>query len=715
VAQTSEEINPSDNANDDSSDEALHREAIERFSQCVQAESANRQLAKDDIEFVLGDQWPQDIKNERREDGRPCLVINRMAQVVNQITNDQRQNKPSIKVSPVDDKADIQTAKVRQGLIRHIEYDSNADIAYANAFEFAVMGGFGYLRVITEYCDPTSFKQEAKIVQIKNPFSAYLDPLSKLPDGSDAEFGFVFDDLSKKQYDLTYPKSKLAGQDGLLSIGDQAPVWLPGGSVRIAEYFYKKYVPDTLLLLSTGEEVLKSKVDEIGLPDGVTIEDQRETKIPKIAWIKLNGAEILEKTTFPGKYIPIIPCYGKDIYIDGKRILKGITRDAKDPARMYNFMASAEAEAIALAPKAPFIADPKQIEGFENIWKTANRKNNSYLPYNMIVGNQVVPPPQRASSDISTQAITNARMLASDDLKASTGVFDAALGNQSNETSGVAIQRRTAQSNTSNFHFIDNLNKSIRHTGRILNDIIPYVYDTEQTARILGDEGDERVVHLNRPFEENGKQVMYDMSVGKYDVTIDTGPSFQTKRQEAVSSMLEMARAAPQIMQAAPDIIAKNMDWPGAQEIAERLKKTLPPGLADDKNSKDIPPQIQAQMQQMSQMVEALTKQLNQLNQEKEQKLVELQSKERIEFKKLEVELEIERAKLSAKDSLAVLTAEIGRIQQHIDLLPQIPANENPQPSQNFESANGAMGAVPQTQPQPTGGPSPGQILGDNP
>lgn len=720
IEAISDEREDADDETEEHSDEELHQQAIEHFNLCVQAESETRRLSKEDIEFVLGDQWPIDIRNERREDGRPCLTINRTAQVVNQITNDQRQNKPSIKVSPVDDQADIETAKVRQGLIRHIEYDSNADIAYSNAFEFAVMGGFGFWRVITQYADPTSSKQEVKIDQVKNPFSAYLDPSHKKPDGSDAEFGFIFDDISKESFERQYPESDLVIR-GFESIGDQAPMWLPSGSVRIAEYFYKKYTADSVLVLSTGEEILRSKLSGMPLPMGISIVSERKTKIPSIGWLKLNGKEILEKGEFPGRYIPIIPAYGKEFFLDGKRILKGITRDAKDPARMYNFMASAEAEAIALAPKAPFIVAEGQIEGYENVWKLANRKNNAYLPYKPTsVNGSPVPPPQRNSFEPAVQAITNSRMISGDDIKATTGVYDASLGAQSNETSGVAIQRRNNQAQTSNFHFIDNLNKSIRHTGRIINDIIPVVYDTPQTARILGDEGDERVVHINRPFQDNGKEAIYDMSVGKYDVTIDTGPSFQTKRQEAVASMLDMARAAPQIMQAAPDIIAKNMDWPGSQEIADRLKKTLPPGLADDNKNKEIPPQVQAQMQQMGQMVEQLTKQLNQVMQEKEQKLVELQSKERIEFKKLEVELEIARAKLETQGSLAILDAEVNRIQNHINQIPEIAASmsapQQMQPTpQSSEPNAGAMGVLQPAQPQPTGGFSPGQTLGDNP
>lgn len=701
------------NKSDESSDDKILETAHSRFKIAEEYWNPIYQKAKEDIEFAQGDQWPSQVKAERERDGRPCLVVNKISQHVNQITNDQRQTRPAIKVSPVDDSADIETAKIRQGLIRHIEYDSNADTAYATGFEFAATGGFGSWRIITQYSSPSSFKLEAKIKQIKNPFSVYIDPFAKEPDGSDAEYGFVFEDLSEDQYKAAYKGSDLAKGDNFSTFGKEKPSWMPSGSARVAEYFYKEHTDDTLLLLSDGTEVLKSELEEIGLlPEGITITKDRKTTITKICWVKINGNEVLEKTIFPGSYIPLVPVFGKDIEIDGERTIKGIVRDAKDSSRMNNYYTSAETEAIALVPRAPFIIAEGQIEGYESIWDSANRRNYSYLPYKPTALNgAMVGAPQRNSIDTSTAAITQARMLASDDIKAVTGIHDAALGARSNETSGVAIQRRSAQASTANFHFIDNLNRSIRHTGRILNEIIPTVYDAAQTVRIIGEEGEERIVRINEEFEENGKRVNYSMDVGKFDVTVDAGPSFQTKRQEAVASMMEFIKGAPQLAPNVMDLLVKNMDWPGASEIAERLKKMLPPNLQDQKEQPQVDPQVQQQMQAAQQMVEQLTGKLNELQQEKETKLIELESKERIEFKKLEVQLEIERAKLDAKDALALLSAEIDQINNRMSLL----STDQPYEieDENFESGmdggESAMSAPEQM--NPTGGALPGQPM----
>lgn len=693
------------------------KEAHKRMQLAAEAEADNRRAALEDQEFRAGKQWPDNIMADRNSDGRPCLVINRIPQFIQQITNDQRQNRPSIKVYPVDGKGDVETAKIIQGLVRHIEYDSNADVAYDTAFDSAATGGFGYIRVLTDFVDPLSFDQDILIKRVRNPMSVYFDPYSQEPDGSDANWGFIVDDLSEEEYKLKYPKSKLASMDDWESIGNQEPSWFPDSNARIAEYFYREVEEKEIALLQTGETVLAKDADP------AMVIRTRMTMVPMIKWCKINGVEILEETEWLGKWIPIIPVYGNDMYVNGRRILEGIVRNAKDSQRMYNYWASAETEAIALAPRTPFIAAEGQIEGYEKDWKSANRKNQSVLLYRPVsLAGTPVPPPTRNVFEPAVQAITGARMLASEDLKATTGIYDAALGARSNETSGVAIQRRNQQAQTSNFHFIDNLTRSLRHVGRILVDLIPHVYDTARTARIIGDDGEQEIVQLNTPFVKNGKSFLYDLSVGEYDVIVDVGPSYATKRQEAVQSMLDMSKAYPPIAQFAGDLMIKNMDWPGAQEIAERIKKMLPPQLQDQKEGQPpIPPEVQQQMQQMSQMVEQLTQQLQKAQDERDQKTLELESKERIEFAKLETQATIELARLQSKEAVTLLQTEVKtatqRLQQQInelDARQQLLGIDQPvqtEEDQFQQSLDPGMGAAQPMGQDPTGGVPPGSDM----
>lgn len=657
--------------------------AKKRFEYAEEQEQDIRKIAKEDLEFAAGEQWDPRVKRQRDDDGRPTLTINRIPQFVRQIINDIRQNKPSIKVSPVDDKADVETGKILQGIIRHIEYSSNADSAYDRGADSAIRCGFGFIRIITEYDGPVSFDQIIKIKSVRNRFSCYLDPDYQEPDGSDANYAFAFEELTHEEFKRQYPKAELCKSvDWVDHVNDEN--WADKEKVRVAEYFTKEFEDKTIYLLSDKsvafEEEIQAKLEEAALqgqPLGLVVDEAtgepmtRKTQVPVIKWYKLNGVEILEETTWPGQYIPIIPVLGEELDINGKRILEGVVRHAKDAQRMYNYQASNEAEAIALAPKAPYLGTVEQFEGHEEQWAEANRKNFAYLPFNNVEGQGA---PQRQAFEPAIQAINQARMMAAEDLKATTGIYDAALGNKSNENSGVAIQRRAMQAQTSNFHFVDNLSKSIRHVGRILVDLIPKIYDTDRAIRILGEDGNEEIVRINEVFERKGKPTVFDLSRGKYDVTVNTGPSFETKRQEAVQAMLEFTKAQPQSAALIGDLLVKNMDWPGSADIAERLKKVIQmqnPGIiedAKDGQKEQVPQAAQAQMQQMNQMIEQLTQQLDEKSEMVRTKSIEIESRERIAMKELEVKAEIEMAKLGSVEAIEMLRQDVAQIQRRVEM-----------------------------------------------
>lgn len=631
----------------DEKKETIIEIAKERFDLCAEMYREERKHALEDIKFTVGEQWPDDIRNARASEGRPCLTINRLPQFVRQIVNDIRQNRPSVKVIPVDDKADIETADVLKGIIRHIEYNSNADIAYDRAVNYAVRGGFGFYRVCTDYLSPTSFDQEILIKSVENPFNCYLGPHCE-PDGSDADYGFIFEDIPKDQFKKMYPKHEEIGLDNWRSEGDSAMNWVTENTVRVAEYFYKETKTVKLYQLEDGSVMLESQLKDGEMPP-FPIVNERETQVPVIHHCKMTGMEELEKTSWPGIYIPIIPVYGDEINVDGKRIHEGIARHAKDPQRMLNYWASAETETITLSPKAPWIGVEGQFEGHEAKWAQANRKNFAYLEYKpKSIGGQPVGPPQRNSFEPPVMAITQARMQTGQDLKDTTGIYDAGLGNQSNETSGIAIQRRNTQSQTSNFHFVDNLSRSQRHLGRILVDLIPKVYDTERAITILGEDEEEKLVYINQVFEDetDGKEKLFNLGYGKYDVTVSTGPSYQTKRQEAADALIQLSGQNPQIAQFAGDLLMKSLDIPMADELAERLKRTIPPEILGEEGMKDIPPQMQAQMNQAQQMIDQLTQQLN-------------EQADVIEKEKTKYEFELEKAKLDHEAKLAKIEADM--------------------------------------------------------
>lgn len=688
--------------------------AMKNFKLAESAETEIRKEALEDYKFRAGEQWPEEIKNARENDKRPCLTVNQIPQFVNQILNDLRQSKPGINVNATGDHAREDTAEILQGLVRHIEYSSNADIAYARGSEGQVTGGFGFWRVITEYAHKTSFDLECRIKSIRNPFSVYLDPSGSEPDGSDTNWGLIFDDMIKQEFNALYPRSRLCAMGDWDSLNNTTAGWVTKDGTRFVEYFEKTLKPTKLLLLSNGKTILEEDLPKAGetlgneddgtpislAKDAQGVPISRNTLSPKVMWYKLTAIEILERQEFPCDYIPIIPVYGTELIIEGERILEGIVRHARDPQRMYNFFASYEAETIALAPKAPWIGFAGQFENHEEKWETANVRNHAYLEVNDTSSDgKQVPLPQRNVYEPPVQAITNARQLCAGELKSTTGMYDPSLGRQSNEISGAAIRQRQAQSQTSNFHFADNQKRSVRHTGRILLNMIPRVYDTARTVRIIDAEDEQQIVKINQLFQEDGQHKKHDVTVGDYEVTVDEGPNYQTKRQEMVASALEIVRSSPGVFDRIGDLIVKEMDWSGSQAISDRLKKFLPPNIQDD-GGDQIPPQAKAQMAQMQQTMQAMQAEIVKQNQIISSKKMELESKERIEYEKLLADFRIEVMRNDALHAKTAFESEIKTLITHLNLMP---------PAPGIEPNAGAPGAAQPAQNQPpTGGPSPG-------
>jgi hypothetical protein len=645
--------------------------ARDRFRQAAEAETELRAESLEDLKFRAGEQWPKSISDARDLDKRPCLTINRLPQFLKQVTNEQRQNRPSVQVNPVGDGADVETAEVLQGVIRHIELNSSADAAYDTAFEAAATMGFGYFRIVTEFQDEKSFDQEILIKRVKNPFTVYFDPACQEPDYSDARYCFIVEDLTHDEFREQYPDSELAGLQDFTSVGDGTPGWITQSSVRIAEYFHIEREEKTLALLQDGSIHFTDEV-----PEGTVIVKTRKTHVPSVKWSKINACEIIAETEWAGKWIPVVPVLGDEIDVDGAKQLVGMVRYARDPQRMYNYWASAETEMIALAPRAPFIGAEGQFENHEAAWKQANTRNLAYLEYNpKSIGGQVLGAPQRNVYEPPVQAITHARMQAADDLKSTTGIYDASLGANGNEKSGKAILARQKEGDNANFHFTDNLTRSIKHCGRILIDLIPHIYDAPRVIRIIGEDQQPKTVQVNQHFvdEQDGVQKIFDLTSGKYDVTVSAGPSYQSKRTEAVESMMELTKAYPPLVQIAGDLLVKNMDWPGAQEIADRLHRMLPPQLQDQQQNGAQ--QAQQQMQQAQQQLQMLGQQHGQLVQtvhtlqnEIDAKTVETQSRERIVAMQEETKRTIALATLDQREGLALLEQEIATIRHRLDL-----------------------------------------------
>jgi hypothetical protein len=699
------------------------QDARERFRMAVNASDKQRQERLEDQRFYAGNQWDEGIRAIRVQQKRPCLTINRIPGFVSHVTNNMRQQRPAIAIDPIADGADQEIAEVRQGLMRHIEVNSQSDLAGDKAFENMCIMGLGYVRVIDGWADPRSVTdQELFIDWVPNIFNVFEDPSASKPDWSDGKFKFIVEDITLLEFRRRFGKDKSPSSlSEFTSIGAEQPYWLLGDKIRIAEYFHVEEEDDILYELEDGTGVYDSELGDddprilqlkIG-PDGQYV--YRSDKRKYIMWTLLYGLGVLKQRRWKGKYIPVIPFIGNQIELEGERILVGMVRYARESQRMFNYMYSCFVEACALAPKAPWVADFQSIENFQDDYVNAGDKPQAVMKYTArTVDGVAVAPPRRETSEPPIQAFVAGLKLADDNLKSVFRIFDASLGQKGPQESGIAINSRKIESDLATYDWIDNFTHGLRFLGIVLNDLLQYYYNRPgRIVQILQEDLQRKPVTMNQATE--GQDSIYDLSKGKFAITVSTEPSFATRRQEAAKSMVDMAKVYPPLMQSCGPLIIKQMDWPGADAIAAQLEKTLPPNLRepDPNTPKDDPEQLKQGIAQLTQQNQVMAQMLTKLSDQKES---EYQKEMFDTFRNQmtnEVQLAIAQLKTGSAEAKHLneeLFEEMKRVRTIFES--QI-ENQNPALQQPSSGAPGSAAAAPQVpapQVPPQGVNTPAQV-----
>lgn len=629
-------------------DRKILEQAVTRFEDCEERTSELYEAYDEDLAFVEGEgQWEDALIAERK--GRPCLIENRVAGMVHQVCNSMRQNRPEMRVVPKDADSTTDTADIISGLLRFIQKDSGSSAAIDTAVDCQVRGGIGYLRVATFVPEGAFDEQDIKIMRITNPRTVKFPfHLCMETDYSDAPYCFIETRMLKEDFLREYPKVDM------LEFSEQTREgWVSDKDIRITEYF----------------EIEKEEYDLYRGEDGTISEqppvegyyDTRKAYRKKVKWYKLMATAILDRGVFPGDRIPVTPVVGDEFLIEGELRLKSLVRDAKDPQRMLNYWRSATAEKVALVPKSPYIMYEGQDEGFESEWNEAHIRNIPVLHVRVMSENgTVLPIPQRTAPIPMDTAIVSATSEAIDAIKACTGIYDAALGNRSNERSGKAIMARQRESDTSNYHFADNVTRALRALCKTIVNMIPQVYDTPRTLRILGEEYKELLVSVNGP-SVDGK--LYDLRTGHYDVFAETGPSYASRQQETLSSISELGQNDPQLIVGMRDLLLKYLNLPA--EVVERAKKMVPPELKEDKDKPEIPPGVQQQMQQAQALIQQLDTVVQELTKENEKLTIQVANKEgdlqvKMQIAELQAKVDIMVAELKASMEVKKMQHEVG-------------------------------------------------------
>jgi hypothetical protein len=620
------------------------------------------EMGKEDRQFVTIDkaQWSEKDRKEREKDGIPTLTFNVLRTYCKQQINSARLNRQQIKAEPVDDIADPAIAKVFNGLLRDTEITSGADNAYDAAVEGVVYGGMGFVRIHVDYVSPDSFQQEPKILTIHNPESVFLDPMSKELDGSDARYVGVKTWLPRSDITDQY------GEDAASDFDDstQNSEWLnhDDKTVCVAEMFEIQRKAKTLYLLSDGSTTYHKPDDE------TLIEKKRESYEEKCWWYKLTGTKVLEDREFIVPMLPIIPVYG-DVTWDGeKRYVYSMVHFARDPQKLYNFWKSSEAQQILEGLRKQYMVS---VEASRDLPEWANPNDYQVLRYNHVTDENDVPlpPPQQMPALTALNGILNAADGAKQSIEQILNMQPAAMGQNVNNQSGKAISLLQQRADVSHFHITDNLNKSLAQVGRVLIGVYQKAYSVQMVKRITGEDNKTERVQINAPAHQ-GQQadgvidgILNNLTVGRYDIRMSTGPSFISQRQENKQALTELLQFVPQIGQVAPDLLLKAFDDGNMlEDIVERIKKSLNPALTQDGED----PQLQAVMQQYQQQMQELQQALQQAQVQADDKNAERQLKLEIEHLKAQTTLAVAQLNNVAKAELEELKGAINMILQRM-------------------------------------------------
>jgi hypothetical protein len=563
-----------------------------RYEEAETFDTENRDQAQTDLEFLAGDQWDKADVDAR--EGRPCLTINRLPQFIAQVVGDIRLSPPAIRVRPAED-ADKDLASIREGLIRSIENLSSAQAVYTNAAQSQIGCGIGNFRVVLEHATQDAFDRDIVIKRIENPFAVLWDPMLIEPTGRDAQYCFIDQMMKRKEFEREYPNQSASD---LGEIGNRltAQGWLSRDEVRITEYWCIKESPAEICMLQDGKVEWITKENEAELEPLILTNDRgelmrRKTKKKSVCMYIVTGHAILEgPIEYDISRLPVFRVPGWEIQTGKKKIRFGLVRFAKDPQRLLNYWRSVSAEVLALAPRQQWLIHESQVGNQDEFRKAASSGDTVLTWTGQVEPKRMEPPPVNA-------AVLQEAALNSQDMKDVTGLHDASLGAKSNETSGKAILARQKEGDVASYIYMDNLKSAIAECGRVINEWIPQVFDKPRTIRVLGVDDEQKVQRVNDKMDPRS----IDLSKGKYDIVVDTGPSYTTKRQEASESMMAFVQAVPAAAQMVPDLIAKAQDWPMAEEIAERLKKALPPGLAEEDDKELSEEEMQARQAQAQQ------------------------------------------------------------------------------------------------------------------
>ncbi|EDA8689548.1 portal protein [Salmonella enterica subsp. enterica serovar Newport] len=604
--------------------EKKHERIMLRFDRAYTPQQDVREKCIEATRFarVPGGQWEgataAGTKLDDRFEKYPKFEINKVATELNRIIAEYRNNRITVKFRPGDKEASEELANKLNGLFRADYEETDGGEACDNAFDDAATGGFGCFRLtsmlVNEY-DPMDERQRIAIEPVYDPSrSVWFDPDAKKYDKSDALWAFCMYSLSPDKYEAEYGKTPPASLD-VTTMTSWEYDWFEPEVVYIAKYYeVRKESVDVISYRQpiTGEiatydsDQIEDIEDELALA-GFQEVARRSVKRRRVYVSVVDGQNFLEKPRrIPGEHIPLIPVYGKRWFIDDIERVEGHIAKAMDPQRLYNLQVSMLADSAAQDPGQVPIFDPEQVRGLEKHWEDRGKKRPAFLvaraPRDK-AGNPIGPaaPGSFTPAPQLSPAIATMLQLTSADIQEVTGSSQAMQQMPSN-IAQETVNNLMNRADMASFIYLDNMAKSLKRAGEVWLSMAREVYGSEREVRVVNEDGTDDIALMNAQVvdSQTGRVVaLNDLSTGRYDVTVDVGPSYTARRDATVSvltNVLSTMLPNDPMRPAIQGIILDNIDGEGLDDFKEyNRNQLLTSGIVKPRNEKEQQIVMQAQ------------------------------------------------------------------------------------------------------------------------
>lgn len=613
-------------ANEPETDEQILSRIDKRVNDWFSYFRENNQHYEIDTKFVYDEdgQWTAQEISEYRQEFKPRMSFNMAPRFILNLQGEFASNTPALQSRALDNSTASQARiDLSEGITRKISFDSRNNIIYQTTFGCALSGGYGAYG--TEVVPETvmSFNLIPRFYLIQDPTTCFWDPSARDPDKGDGALCGRSFTMSKDEFKSRFPDVEAPESYSAANSFSRSFSWLTENDIVVVDYYEKEYFKRHIAQLSDGavmdfdkaEELVErstniaNKIKKLSENSLEPIQSQQIPKLEivkdgmvddfKIVFYRAVKGQIIDRSEWDGKKLPIIFQPGVSRWVDGKEKTISFIHWMKDAQRAYNYSRSEYMYRLKLTRYEPFLLSEGMAQGHEREWKEAHRARAALFYKEVPSGKiPVRQPPQEVP-----QSLLAASNQSLSDMQNTTGRFEANLGAQGNETSGVAIQSRQAPGNMNAFQFFENARLAIESGARVISDLLPKLFDTERNVSVQQDNGKIISKTINVKDDDDTSLPLEELNI-----QITVGSSFEQQQAQAVEQLLSLVSALPPLGAVVPDLVVENLNIKNAPQLVKRIQDFVlnPMMVAQESGDPQKIQQAQAQTQQQQQVQQAM-------------------------------------------------------------------------------------------------------------